>query len=86
MKRVAAIDGDRSIYRLIGTTGPLKQDGSEVTKESDNSLIHSQDHRMKRLAKTFKEQAAVPDQFRSFHFSRMVGKFEHGVHKFPSSF
>ena len=60
MEKAARIGNSRSLFRLIRDTGPRRPGVSEIIKESDGSLIHSQGRRLERWAEHFKGQFSWP--------------------------
>lgn len=56
MENSAAVASSHNIYQVIGSTSMRKPRVSQVTEESDGSLIHFQDPQMERWAEPFREQ------------------------------
>lgn len=54
IERVAAIGSSCSIYRLLRNARPPKLNVGAIIKESDGTLVHSQEHRLALWAKHFK--------------------------------
>ncbi|MBM6549358.1 reverse transcriptase family protein, partial [Streptococcus dysgalactiae subsp. equisimilis] len=56
MGEAPAVGNSRNLFRLIRSTGPRKPGVSEVIKEADGSVIHSQERRLDRWAEHFRDQ------------------------------